>query len=260
MKGKQGILVVACCFFILSGCVKQEVSPSQKNASSQIKQHASTKQLNYQDQDRWELESGDAQSPIDINTSKVISMQDAGEIELDYGSIVQNETDNGHTIQVDDTGTARINGRVFNFTQFHFHAPSEHTINGKHYPIEAHFVHESQDGRLAVIGVLFQEGKENKGFQEVLDHVRRGQGNTAVGTLDITTMIPMNKSYYHYLGSLTTPPLSENVEWYVMKELVEVSSEQIKTFQKMYSATNRKIQPLHQRMILYHQDEKISSK
>ncbi|MED3468933.1 carbonic anhydrase family protein [Bacillus thuringiensis] len=260
MMKKHGMLMGACCLFILQGCEKLDTFPSKKDASSQPKQHVTTEQLNYQDQDRWELESGDAQSPINIDTSKIVPMQDAGDIQLDYNTTVQDEEDNGHTIQVDDTGTAQINGRTFAFTQFHFHAPSEHTINGKHYPVEVHFVHKSQDGRLAVIGVLFQEGKENKGFQDVLDHVKAGQKNTEVGILDITSMIPVHKSYYHYLGSLTTPPLSENVEWYVMKEVVEASPEQIKAFQTLYSGTNRKVQPLHQRVVLYHQDQDAAQK
>ncbi|MGR5864766.1 carbonic anhydrase [Bacillus cereus] len=224
----------------MQGCSKPETVPQKKDTKPQLKQNGSTEQLNYKDQDHWNFESGDAQSPINIDTSKVVPMQDVGDIHLDYNTTVQDEEDNGHTIQVDDTGTAQINGRTFAFTQFHFHAPSEHTINGQHYPVEVHFVHKSQDGRLAVIGVLFQEGKENKGFQDVLNHVKTGKKNTDVGTLDIASMIPTDKSYYHYLGSLTTPPLSENVEWYVMKEIIEISPAQIKEFQKMYSATNRK--------------------
>nr|WP_307839939.1 carbonic anhydrase family protein [Bacillus cereus] len=101
---------------------------------------------------------------------------------------------------------------------------------------------------------MLSRRQKNKGFQDVLDHVKSGQKNTEVGTLDITSMLPVNKSYYHYLGSLTTPPLSENVEWYIMKESIEASPEQIKAFQKLYSATNRKVQSLHQRVVLYHQD------
>lgn len=260
MAKKAGILMTACFVLIMQGCEQQQPLLSKKEDKSQIRQHVSTEQLNYQEQDRWELESGDAQSPINIDTSKVVSMKDEGEMQLDYNTIVQDEEDNGHTIQVDDTGTAQINGRTFEFTQFHFHTPSEHTINGEHFPVEVHFVHKSQDGRLAVIGVLFQTGKENKGFQDVLNHVKTGQKNTEVGTLDITSMIPVNKSYYHYLGSLTTPPLSENVEWYVMKDVVEASQEQIKAFQTIYSATNRKVQPLHHRIVLYHQEQTASQK
>ncbi|MGR5970728.1 carbonic anhydrase family protein [Bacillus paranthracis] len=130
MMKKYGMLMAAGCLFILQGCGKSDAFPSKKDASSQPKQHVTTEQLNYQDQDRWELESGDAQSPINIDTTKTVPMQDAGDIQLDYNTTVQDEEDNGHTIQVDDTGTAQINGRTFAFTQFHFHAPSEHTING----------------------------------------------------------------------------------------------------------------------------------
>lgn len=208
----------------------------------------------YQDQDHWKFEAGDTQSPIDINTSQTVPMKDTGGIQVEYQTKVQSEEDNGHSIQVNDTGTATINGRLFDFSQVHFHAQSEHTLNGKHYPIEAHFVHKGQNGRLAVIGVFFQEGKENPGFQDVLDYVKKGEKNLEVGRIRMPTMMPTNKSYYHYLGSLTTPPLSENVEWYVMKNMVEASPDQIKAFQSLYSANNRKVQPLNQRSVLSHQE------
>ncbi|MBJ8113941.1 hypothetical protein JDS99_31285, partial [Bacillus cereus group sp. N6] len=82
MIKKQGMLMAACCLFILQGCGK--LVPSKKDESSPPKQHVTTEKLNYQDQDRWELESGDAQSPINIDTSKIVPMQDAGDIQLDY--------------------------------------------------------------------------------------------------------------------------------------------------------------------------------
>lgn len=128
---------------------------------------------------------------------------------------------------------------------------SEHTINGEHYPMEAHFVNTAQDGRIAVIAVFFKDGAENKGFQEVLNNVDNDKTDPIT---DLNGMIPTNKSYYHYLGSLTTPPLNENVEWYVMKEPVEVSTAQINVFKKLYSHNNRKVQPLNKRVILEHDE------
>lgn len=256
MRKINGIVISMGVFLILSGCKGGSIPPKKDDT----KQQTSTEHLNYQKQENWKFEAGDTQSPIDIDTSQTVPMKDTGDIQVDYQTTVQNEEDNGHSIQVNDTGTATINGRMFDFTQVHFHAPSEHTLNGKHYPIEAHFVHKGQNGRLAVIGVFFQEGQENQGFQDVLDHVKKGQKNLEVGTIRMSSMMPTPKSYYHYLGSLTTPPLSENVEWYVMKEVVEASPNQIKAFQDMYAANNRKVQPLHQRAILYHQDRAASQK
>ncbi|WP_242590036.1 carbonic anhydrase [Enterococcus sp. DIV0840] len=191
------------------------------------------------------------QSPIDIPDSSVEKMEDGGTIKLDYSSKITNAENNGHSIQVNDSGKATINQRTFALTQFHFHAESEHTVNGKHYPLEAHFVNQSQDGRLAVIGVFFIEGADNKGFQEVLDDVSDDK-KTAIS--DIESMFPENMSYYHYLGSLTTPPLTENVEWYILKNPVEVSKKQINMFQEYYEHNNRNIQSLNDRVILEHDE------
>ncbi|MBP2098173.1 carbonic anhydrase [Enterococcus rivorum] len=206
--------------------------------------------LDYSDQKDWEFTAGKMQSPIDIPTNKTEKMtEDTGTIQLEYGTDITSVENNGHSIEVTDGGSAVINGRHFNLAQFHFHAESEHTIDGKHFPMEAHFVNKAQSGRIAVIGVFFKEGKENKGFQEVLDDVTDEKNDPIT---DLDEMIPANKSYYHYLGSLTTPPLIENVEWYVMKNPIEVSKEQIASFKKLYAHNNREIQPLNDRVVLEH--------
>ncbi|EUJ16880.1 eukaryotic-type carbonic anhydrase family protein [Listeria aquatica FSL S10-1188] len=179
-------------------------------------------------------------------------MKDEGKIELNYSKTMVDEVDNGHSIQVDDTGSAVIDGRNFDLQQFHFHAKSEHTVDGNHYPIEVHFVNQAQDGRLAVVAVFFKEGKENAAFQDVLNNIKKGKKADVSNPIEVTQMIPTNKTYYHYIGSLTTPPLSENVEWYVMKNPVEVSKAQIETFNKYYDSNNRKVQKLNGRSVLEH--------
>ncbi|WP_088815751.1 MULTISPECIES: carbonic anhydrase [Listeria] len=241
-------MLVAVAF--LTGCSND----TEPKASEKVVKKESSDHIDYKNQKDWKFESGDSQSPINIETAKTEPMKDSGEIELDYSDAVVDEVDNGHSIQVDDTGTAKINGRNFELSQFHFHAKSEHTLNGEHYPIEAHFVNQSQDGRIAVIGVFFKEGKENAGFNTVLANIKKGEKVKVGDTINVASMLPENKSYYHYLGSLTTPPLSENVEWYVMANPVEVSSEQIKEFDRYYDANNREIQKLNGRTVLEHKE------
>lgn len=214
-------------------------------------QNKEASHFEYDDQKSWKKVSGKMQSPIDIPSSSVEKMKDGGTIQLDYSSRITKAENNGHSIQVTDSGEATINKRAFTLTQFHFHAESEHTVDGKHYPIEAHFVNQSQDGRLTVIGVFFIEGTTNKGFQEILDDVSDDKKKAIV---DIESMFPKNMSYYHYLGSLTTPPLTENVEWYILKNSVEVSKKQIKMFQEYYKHNNRAIQSLNDRVILEHDE------
>ncbi|WP_285768753.1 carbonic anhydrase family protein [Peribacillus sp. SI8-4] len=235
-------------YILITGC--NHITSTVKKEEMTTAAH----ELNYKNQNNWELESGDTQSPINIETTKTQEMKDSGAIELTYDNAVLVAEDNGHTIQLDVTGTAKINGRHFDLSQFHIHAPSEHKLDGKHYPIEVHFVNKAQDGRLAVIGVFFKEGAENQGFKKVIESIKKGAKNTSVGDINIATMLPANKSYYHYLGSLTTPPLSENVEWYVMKKPVEVSKAQIETFQSYYKNNNRDIQPLNKRLILKYEE------
>ena len=208
--------------------------------------------INYDKQEDWEFASGMMQSPINIDSKKVEMLTpDKGEMILNFGKEITKAEDNGHSIQVTDSGQSTINGRQFNLTQFHFHAESEHTVDGKHYPLEAHFVNQSQDGRIAVIGVFFKAGRENLGFEEVLADVTNKKIDAIT---DIDKMIPENKSFYHYLGSLTTPPLTENVEWYLMKAPLEVSQAQLTAFKKLYAHNNRKIQPLNDRKILGHDE------
>lgn len=248
------MLLVPAAMLVALGLLTGCSSNTESKASEKEVKKESEETIDYNDQKGWKFESGDAQSPINIETAKVEPMKDSGKIELDYSDVVVDEVDNGHSIQVDDTGEAMINGRNFELAQFHFHAKSEHTLNGKHFPVEAHFVNQSQDGRIAVIAVFFTEGKENAGFNTVLANIKKGEKVKVEDTIDVASMLPENKSYYHYLGSLTTPPLSENVEWYVMENPVEISSEQIKEFDKYYDANNRKVQELNGRTVLEHKE------
>ncbi|MFV0482023.1 MAG: carbonic anhydrase [Campylobacteraceae bacterium] len=211
--------------------------------------------FDYKSQQQWKFVSGDHQSPINIETNKTSVMEDRGRLFLDYPDVATYDQDNGHSIEVGHSGDSIINGRKFHLAQFHFHAPSEHTVNGKNYPVEVHFVNKAQDGRIAVIGVFMKEGKENKGFNDVLNQISKVKDVEKKEILiDVDALLPKNLSYYHYLGSLTTPPLIENVEWYVLQNPIEVSKEQIEKFKKYYDGNNRNIQPLGDRSVLSHNE------
>ncbi|HEX5350152.1 MAG TPA: carbonic anhydrase family protein, partial [Trichococcus sp.] len=108
----------------------------------------------------------------------------------------------------------------------------------------------------AVIAVFFKEGTENAAFQAILDDVKANEEATIASglSLNVAELLPANKSYYHYLGSLTTPPLTENVEWYVMANAVEVSAEQIAAFNEYYQGNNREVQPLGERSVLKYEE------
>lgn len=243
------LVAVLGLILVLGACHATEKGDKAK-ASTYVKTHHEA--INYDKQEDWEFTSGKMQSPINIDSKKVEMMTpDKGEMTLNFGKEITKVEDNGHSIQVTDSGQSMINGREFSLAQFHFHAESEHTVDGKHYPLEAHFVNQSQDGRIAVIGVFFKVGPENPGFKEVLADVASKKIDAIT---DIDKLIPANKSFYHYLGSLTTPPLTENVEWYIMKDPMTVSQAQLNDFKKRYSHNNRQIQPLNDRKILAHDE------
>lgn len=148
-------------------------------------------------------------------------------------------------MEVLSKGESILNNRVFELKNLHFHSPSEHKIDSKPYPLELHFVHQMENEQYAVIAVFAKEGKANKDFQKILDNIGKKKEN-----IDLEKLLPNKKEYFTYLGSLTTPPLTESVEWYILKEPIEISKEQIAEFNKLYLGNNRKVQDLNNRKVL----------
>ena len=252
----------------LSGCGQEQTTEAESGVqeataeatseptTEKTTEAAAEEHLDYENQEDWTFESGEMQSPINIETGAAEAMNADGSLILDYEEEVIDVIDNGHSIEMEDGGQATIAGRSFELKQFHLHSPSEHTLDGEHYPIELHFVHKAQDGRLAVIAVFFEEGAANAAFQAILDDVKANEeSDVASGlSLNVAELLPANKSYYHYLGSLTTPPLTENVEWYVLANPVEASAEQIAAFNEYYVGNNREVQPLGERSVLKYEE------
>lgn len=191
---------------------------------------------------------GKAQSPIDIVTKETIPLDSANTLSLSEDIHVQGSVvDNGHAIQVNtaNAGKLTIHGVDYNLVQFHIHGKSEEKINGKQYDLVAHMVHKSADGSLAVVAVLFEEGKTPN---VVLDKVINNVGKSI--DVDPQDLLPQDKEhYFHFMGSLTTPPCSENVNWYVMKEVQSVTKGQLASIRKYYDHNFRPVQPLNGRKI-----------
>jgi len=191
---------------------------------------------------------GKAQSPINILTKQTSTIEKSSVIALNE-SVKSSASviDNGHAIQVnvENGGMITVDGVDYKLAQFHFHGKSEEQIDGKQYDLVAHMVHKSAFGNLLVVAVLFEEGKTaNKMVQTVLDSVGK---STQMNPADL---LPKNSnSYFHFMGSLTTPPCSENVKWYVMKEIQSASKEQIVALRKFYDHNYRPVQPLNGRIV-----------
>ena len=193
---------------------------------------------------------GAAQSPIDIrNTVK----EALPALEFQYTAGAPTLVNNGHTVQVNMPAGSKlvVDGKPMELLQFHFHTPSEEAVGGKRAAMVAHFVHKAEDGGLGVVAVLIQPGKKNAAWEPIFAHLPRVGEQLTVDQLALhpAALLPENKGYYSFEGSLTTPPCSEGVKWMVLKEPVKLSAAQIKAFRQMYSANARPLQQLHGRVV-----------
>lgn len=203
--------------------------------------------IDYCHQGDWHPHGGLTQSPIDIQTAMIEPNDRLAPVQVNFSDTTANFLNNGQNLQLLGAGQARMNNRVFDFVQVHFHADSEHRLNGEVYPLEAHFLFQSPNGQTAVIGVLYQVGTHNPEFDHVLEQYEQ---QACYGEFSVDGLIPENKSYYHYIGSLTTPPLTEGIEWYVMQTVMEVSAEQVQRFIAIHGRNNRACQSLNGRKVL----------
>lgn len=194
--------------------------------------------------------TGTEQSPIDL-VSTDMDARNTPDINWTPASsaIV---ADSGHTIvvSVEDAGGLSLGGTEYALAQFHFHAGSEHTIDGAQYPLEVHFVHVSEDGRLAVVGMTFEEGDANAPLGGIWANLPESEAETALeGMLDPNAFLPGEDDVWRYEGSLTTPPCSEGVAWTVFQTPLTASSEQLAAFTARYDNNYRPVQPLNERSL-----------
>ena len=206
--------------------------------------------------------SGRAQSPIDIVAPARRATPDAMVLRFAPTSLrivhhdhVADAVNNGHTIQVNysEGDTLTVGGSAYQLVQYHFHAPSEHSVNGKQFPMEMHLVHTNADGQLAVIGVLMVEGAHNAAFDPIWANlpVTKGVENHLEHVkVDVDALLPTARTTYRYDGSLTTPPCSEGVKWFVMTTPIALSKAQIGAFTALFHGNNRPVQPLNGRPVL----------
>jgi carbonic anhydrase len=192
---------------------------------------------------------GKRQSPIDIHNTL---SQALPRIDFHYRPSRIHLIYNGHTIQEnEDPGSFGIVNDKFELHQFHFHAPSEHTVDGKHFPMEMHLVHKAQDGTSGVVAVFIQAGEHNRAFDPVWEHLpdaNRPKQDVNI-TINASSLLPEDTSYYSYDGSFTTPPCTEQVKWIVLAKPVSLSRQQIMRFREVIHDNNRPVQPLNGRRV-----------
>lgn len=197
---------------------------------------------------------GSEQSPINITT---VQLENTPPPKPNFTVSDLNIVNNGHTVvytPTDNSNTSLINGEVYTLVQFHYHAPSEHQVSGGNYPAELHFVHANAAGNLAVLGVMLNPSSSTPTLGRLLNSselVTKSGKSTTVSGVDLRSLIPAATGYYHYEGSLTTPPCSEKVKWYVAELPLAVSGLEVRVLDNMYSGNNRPIQPLGERRVVF---------
>ncbi|QNI30681.1 carbonic anhydrase family protein [Alloacidobacterium dinghuense] len=196
--------------------------------------------------------NGHHQSPIDIRNPQ---SADLPPIQFNYNPSPLDIIDNGHTVMIiyAPGSFITVGGKRYELRQFHFHRPSEERINGVDYEIGAHLVHADQQGHLAVVAVLLQKGEDNPLVHELWEDIPKEKDKEEHLNniqIDLAKLLPADRGYYTFDGSLTTPPCSEGVTWYVLKHPVTVTTAEIEQFSKLYRANARPTQPLYGRVVL----------
>jgi carbonic anhydrase len=180
------------------------------------------------------------QSPIDIHTGNVEFQRPLPVLKFKLPGVTSlNVVNNGHTVQanVPPGATLELAGTVYNLLQFHFHTPSEHTVDGAHAPIEMHMVHKTADGLMtAVVGVFIVPGKEHKELQKIWANLPVEENEeTDVARFHLHNILPGKMQSFRYPGSLTTPPCTEGVSWNILATPITMSPDQIVAFQAIFS-------------------------
>ena len=206
--------------------------------------------------------SGTRQSPINIiDVNTVPASKEDRMLEFYYSAktVLNTVRNNGHSIQYDfERGDSLHNQNInYNLVQIHFHEPSEHTINGVRYPIEIHLVHQSDQKNYTVVGIMGIEGGESRFMNRIESYLplEVNEEKLIERSLDIRSILPDKKDYYTYQGSLTTPPCTENVQWIILKNPLELSVEEVLKLRSNMPLKNyRNEQPINDRKVYLIQD------
>ena len=195
---------------------------------------------------------GKNQSPVNVSGSIA---SDLSPLIFNKGASASTFVNNGHTVQanIEKGNSLTVDGTTYNLLQYHFHTPSENVINGKSYPMEMHLVHANSEGNLAVVGVMFEVAKKrNTKLMTILRALplNADDENSFEAGVKGYDLLPITQEYYRFNGSLTTPPCSEGVKWFVMKEPVSLSEGQLIQFENVMGQNNRPIQATNSRSII----------
>lgn len=196
-------------------------------------------------------DSGRHQSPIDITAT---AKQALPALDFAYRAAPLTLADDGHTVRVRFANGSRlqIGTQRYTLQQFHFHTPGGDRIAGEEFPMVAHLLHKSSSGQLLAVAVLFRLGAENPLLHTLLPLIpARADGDHTLPqtTVDAGALLPAQRGYYRYAGSLTAPPCTEGFDWIVMKQPLELSRAQLERYRQRFADNARPVQPLNQRTV-----------
>lgn len=193
---------------------------------------------------------GQAQSPVNLTGAVEADLPNPV---FEYGKSTTHIMNTGHSIQVNVEPGSLLNldGQYYELAQFHMHAPGEHTIDGRTFQAEMHFVHRGVDGDVVVVAVMIQKGTKNEAYAKVLKILpaEKDMEFKIEEPAEIASLLPRSRTAYRYEGSLTTPPCTEGVKWVVMTDPVGLSIAQLDPFLKILEGNNRPVQPLNDRTL-----------
>jgi carbonic anhydrase len=198
--------------------------------------------------------TGRRQAPIDIKGATVAVAPDLEPILFDYKPAPMVIIDNGHTIRVNHpAGSITVDGKQYPFTQFHFHHPSEEELNGQRSEMALHLMHINPDGTGVGIAIMIKSGRENPLIREIWSRFpteidKEVEYRSVI--LNAADLLPADRNYYVFDGSITAPPCTEGVRWFVMKAPIELSPAQIAAFAKVYPDNVRPVQPPNGRPVV----------
>ncbi len=195
---------------------------------------------------------GKFQSPVNIVPTLSADLPD---LEFDYKDSPLEILNNGHTVQVNfpEGSSLKVGGDSYHLLQLHFHTPSENAVNGRYYPMEMHLVHKTKDGVLGVLGIMIEQGGPNAAAEKIWRHMPLGRAGPIAHRdviVNAAELLPGDSRYYRFMGSLTTPPCTEGVNWHVLQEPIYFSQKQIEEFRRVFSMNARPVQPLNSRMVV----------
>ena len=245
------IVLVAFCGFAAAESAAGQAAPAKAPAPWTYQAPNGPAQWGDLDAAYATCKTGARQSPIDIKDAVKAEL---APIRFDYKLSPLRIVNNGYTVQINyEPGSSiTVNGAVYNLVQFHFHHPSENEIDGQRFDMELHLVHKNAEGRVAVVAVMLKKGAESAPIRDLWTYLPKEIGKEAEHKkvrLNAEDFLPNERNYYKFSGSITIPPCTEGVDWYVMRQPVEVSPSQIAAFAKLFPDNARPLEPTNGRPI-----------